>query len=443
MEDNIREEILDLIEEEDVEFIRLQLTDMCGNMKNIAITAGQMEKAFNNHCVIEGASLPGFGGEKTGDLFLAPDLSTFAILPWRPQQGKVARLICDILKADGSALAESPRYILKRTLARAAKKGYTFQVGTELEFFLFHTDDNGLPTTITHEQAGYLDLSPLDLGENARRDMVLTLEDMGIEVESSHHELAPAQHEIDFRYSESLKAADEIMTAKMAMRTIAKRHGLHATFMPKPVMGEEGSGMHMYLSLEKDGRNIFADDSDPLGLSREAYWFMGGIMHHINALMALTNPLVNSYKRLIPDFEAPVWATWSAENGSQLIRIPSIKGARTRLELRWPDPSANPYLVHAACLAAGLWGMEHKIDPPAQAPEKIKRMDEEEIEALGIRRVPQSLPEALLYLEKDELMRDVLGETFLRRYIREKRREWQSYAAEVSEWEIQRYLYRI
>ena len=286
-----KEDIMELVKDEDVEFIRLQFTDMFGQLKNVAITVSQLEKALDNKCMFDGSSIEGFVRIEESDMILYPDLDTLAIFPWRPQQGKVARLICDVYRPNGQPFEGDPRYILKRAVKEAADLGYTFEVGPECEFFLFHTDENGLPTTVTHEQAGYFDLGPLDLGENARRDMILTLEEMGFVVEASHHEVAPAQHEIDFRYDEALATADNIMTFKLTVKTIAKRHGLHATFMPKPKFGVNGSGMHINMSLAKDGKNIFADANDANGLSQEAYYFIGGIMKHMKGMTAIMNPL--------------------------------------------------------------------------------------------------------------------------------------------------------
>ena len=435
-----KEDIMELVQDEDVEFIRLQFTDMFGQMKNVAITVSQLGKALDNRCMFDGSSIEGFARIEEADMILHPDLDTLAIFPWRPQQGKVARLICDVKRPGGEPFEGDPRYVLKRAVREAAELGYTFEVGPECEFFLFHTDENGLPTTITHEKAGYFDLGPLDLGENARRDMVLTLEDMGFIVESSHHEIAPAQHEIDFQYDEALAAADNIMTFKLAVKTIAKRHGLHATFMPKPKFGVNGSGMHINMSLAKDGKNIFSDPSDKNGLSREAYWFIGGIMKHMKGMTAITNPLVNSYKRLVPGYEAPVYIAWSATNRSPLIRIPSSRGEHTRIELRCPDPSANPYLALAVCLRAGLDGIVNHIDPPESVDCNIFDLTDEERKSRGIEAVPASLREAVSELEKDELIREVLGVHMADKYIRAKKEEWEKYTAQVTEWEISQYL---
>lgn len=440
MKNYTKEDIMTLVDDEDVEFIRLQFTDMFGSLKNVAITSSQLEKALDNKCMFDGSSIEGFVRIEESDMYLYPDLSTLEIFPWRPQQGKVARLICDVHRPNGEPFEGDPRYILKRAIKEAADMGYVFEVGPECEFFLFHTDENGLPTTLTHEQAGYFDLGPLDLGENARRDMVLTLEDMGFVIEASHHEVAPAQHEIDFRYDEALATADNIMTFKLAVKTIAKRHGLHATFMPKPKFGVNGSGMHINMSLSKDGKNIFDDPSDKLGLSKEAYYFIGGIIKHMKGMTAITNPLVNSYKRLVPGYEAPVYIAWSATNRSPLIRIPASRGEGTRIELRCPDPSANPYLALAVCLRAGLDGIKNKIEPPASVDCNIFAMSEEEKKALGIEAIPGTLIEAVNELDKDEFIKEVLGVHASSKYIEAKRAEWANYRSQVTDWEINQYL---
>lgn len=438
-----KEIILQMAEEEDVEFIRLQFTDMFGTLKNVAITSSQLKKALNNQCMFDGSSIEGFVRIEESDMYLYPDLDSFTILPWRPQQGKVARLICDIYRPDGTSFDGSPRSILKKVLKKAEENGYEFNVGPECEFFLFHTDENGLPTTLSHEKAGYFDLGPVDFGENARRDMVLTLEDMGFEIEASHHEVAPAQHEIDFKYADALTTADRIMTFKFAVRTIAKRHGLHATFMPKPKVGMNGSGMHVNMSLSKNGKNCFVDETDPLGLSKEAYYFIGGILKHMKGMTAITNPLVNSYKRLVPGYEAPVYIAWSAKNRSPLIRIPAVRGESTRIELRCPDPSSNPYLVLAACLAAGLDGIENKIMPPEPVDCNIFEMTKEEKKKMHIHSLPETLREAIYSLEEDDFICEVLGKDFVKKYIHAKKAEWQDYTRQVTAWEIDQYLYKI
>lgn len=439
MKSYTREDVLRLAREEDIEFIRLQFTDMFGNLKNIAVTASQLEKALDNKCMFDGSAIDGFVGIEESDMYLHPDLSTLEIFPWRPQQGKVARMICDIYRPDGTPFAGDPRVVLKKAVREAAEMGYTFEVGPECEFFLFNTDENAMPTTATHEQAGYFDIGPLDGGENARRDIVMTLEEMGMVIEASHHEMAPAQHEIDLRYDEALAAADNIMTFKLAARTIAKRHGLHATFMPKPKYGVNGSGMHINMSLHRNGRNVFEDGEDVNGLSREAYYFIGGIMRHIKGMAAVTNPLVNSYKRLVPGFAAPVYIAWSATNRSPLIRIPA---GSARVELRSPDSAANPYLTLALCLKAGLDGILHKIDPPRSVDCNIYTMTDREREELNIDNLPGTLMEAVEEMKKDSFIAEVLGAHIAENYIAAKENEWQRYRAHVSEWEIQEYLYR-
>ena len=389
-----KQDIFNMVEEEDVEFIRLQFTDMFGTLKNVAITSSQLEKALNNECMFDGSSIEGFVRIEESDMYLYPDLDTFTIFPWRPQQGKVARIICDIYCADKTPFTGDSRYILKRQIEEAKKLGYTFNVGPECEFFLFHQDENGQPTTLSHEKAGYFDLGPVDLGENARRDMVLTLEDMGYEIEASHHEVAPAQHEIDFKYDEALQTADNIMTFKLAVKTIAKRHGLFASFMPKPKYGINGSGMHINMSLEKDGKNIFFDKSNPMGLSKECYHFIAGLIKHAKGMSCICNPLVNSYKRLVPGYEAPVAICWSSINRSPLIRIPASRGAGTRIEFRSPDPAANPYLVMALCLAAGLDGIENELEAPEPIGKNMYLLTEEQIADMNIDVLPATLGEA-------------------------------------------------
>ncbi|MCF2554615.1 glutamine synthetase family protein [Faecalicatena contorta] len=443
MNNYTREDIIRMVEEEDVGFIRLQFTDMFGTMKNVAITTGQLEKALNNQCMFDGSSIEGFARVEESDMYLCPDLNTFEIFPWRPQQGKVARLICDVKKADGTAFESDPRYVLRRVVAEAKEMGYVFDVGPECEFFLFHTDDDGLPTTISHEKASYFDLSPLDLGENARRDMVLTLEEMGFEIEKSHHETAPAQHEIDFKYDDALTTADNIMTFKMVVKTIAKRHGLHATFMPKPKCDVSGSGMHTNMSLSRNGVNIFADPEDKNGLSKEAYYFIGGLMKHIKAITFITNPLVNSYKRLVPGYEAPVYIAWSAKNRTPLIRIPTIQGDAAKIELRSPDSSANPYLALAVCLAAGLEGIREKIMPPEPIDRNLFEMGDEERAAAGIEALPGSLLEAIRAFEEDDFIKGVLGEDLSEKYVKAKTKEYADYRRQITDWEISRYLHVI
>lgn len=436
-----KQKILNMAETEDVEFIRLQFTDLFGTLKNVAITKSQLAKALDNKIMFDGSSIEGFARIEESDMYLYPDYDTFEILPFRPHQGKVARMICDVYKPDGTQLENDPRFILKKVLKEAADMGYTFNVGPECEFFLFHTDDNGGPTTITHEHAGYFDLGPTDLGENARRDIVLNLEEMGFEVEASHHEVAPAQHEINFKYGEALETADRIMTYKLTVKTIAKRHGLYASFMPKPKYGAAGSGMHINMSLsDKDGNNIFADTSDENGLSKEAYSFIAGIIEHMRAMSAVTNPIVNSYKRLVPGYEAPTYIAWSATNRSPLVRVPAAKGPGTRIELRCPDCACNPYLAFAVCLAAGLDGIKRGLTPPASVRQDIFEMTEKERLEAGIQSLPRNLYEAIHEMKKSEFMKDVLGEEVFYKYVTAKRMEWNEYTSQVTDWEIDRYL---
>ena len=348
-------------------------------------------------------------------------------------------MICDVHRPDGTPFDSDPRYVLKKVLEDARSDGYEFNVGPECEFFLFETDEDGQPTTRTHENASYFDLGPLDFGENARRDMVLTLEDMGFEIEASHHEAAPGQHEIVFRYDEGLATADNIMTFKLVVKTIAKRHGLHATFMPKPNLGANGSGMHLNMTLNRDGVNVFTDNFDEKGLSKEAYYFIGGIMKHMKAITFITNPTVNSYKRLIPGYEAPVYIAWSETNRTPLIRIPA-GGEESRIELRSPDPSANPYLALAVCLAAGLDGIRNEIMPPESVDTNIYKLTQKERERMGIDSLPGSLLEAAREFEKDTFIKDVLGKELAEKYIAAKKEEYRQYRAQITEWEIQKYL---
>lgn len=438
-----KQDIMRRIEEEDIEFIRLQFTDMFGSLKNVAITSSQLGKALDNKCMFDGSSIEGFVRIEESDMYLYPDLDTFEIFPWRPQQGKVARLICDVYKADGTPFEGDPRYVLRRVLEEAKEMGYSFDVGPECEFFLFHTDDNGMPTTISHEKASYFDISPLDLGENARRDMVLSLEDMSFEIEASHHEVAPAQHEIDFKYGPALSTADNIMTFKLVVKSMAKKHGLFASFMPKPLYGVNGSGMHTNMSLTKDGKNIFDDPEGENGLSKEAYYFIAGIMKHIKGMTAIANPLVNSYKRLVPGHEAPVYIAWSATNRSPLIRIPASRGAGTRIELRSPDPAANPYLLLALCLAAGLDGIRNKMEPPMPVNGNIFELSDEEMQARNIEIIPFNLCRAVEAMEADPFIREVLGNHVFSKYVEAKKAEWDLYRKQVTQWEIDEYLYKI
>ena len=434
-----KEEILRLVREEDIQFIRMQFTDIFGQMKNVAITASQIEKALDNQIMMDGSSIEGFVRIEESDQYLWPDLDTFAILPWRPQYGKVARLICDVHNPDGTPFVGDPRGVLKRALARAGELGLTFNVGPELEFFLFQTDEDGNPTTKTSAEAGYFDLGPLDHGESTRREICLCLEEMGFEIEASHHEVAAGQHEIDFKYTEALQAADNIMTFKLAVKTLAQKNGLHATFMPKPVHGTAGSGMHVNMSLFRDGQNAFFDAADPRNLSPMAYQFIAGLLEHVQGFCAVTNPLVNSYKRLVPGYEAPCHLAWSTGNRSALIRIPTPRGEGTRVELRSPDPSCNPYLAFAVCLAAGLDGIQRQLTPPAESNENLYAIAAD-LEAQGVRRLPASLEAAIHALEADSVVTAALGSHVTEQYVTGKLREWEDYRAQVTQWELDRYL---
>lgn len=442
MDTYTREAILDMVDEEDVEFIRLQFTDMFGSLKNIAIPASKLEKALDHQCKIDVSLISELYRNEEEDMYLYPDLSTFTILPWRPQKGKVARFICDVYREDGTPYEENPRQILKKVIAQAAAQGYSLKINPEIEFFLFNTDERGMPTTKTNERAGYLDTSPVDLGENVRRDIVLALEDMGYDVASSHHEIAPGQHEVDFEMTDALEAADKVMTFKVAVRTIAKRHGLHATFMPKPKNGVNGSGMHVNMALYKNGKNIMTGSKEENYFSREGEAFMAGILAHIKGMTAICNPLVNSYKRLVPGFEAPSDINWSFKKRNALLKVYASKGEETMIELRSPDPSSNPYLVFAYCLAAGIEGIEKDMKAPAQMEAAGNIQQKENFDTWND-SLPENLHEALYALAGDTLFKEIAGDVLLKRYLKAKKEEWNNYLAQVSEWEIKQYLYRI
>ena len=435
-----KSDILRIVEEEDIRFIRMQFVDVFGQLKNVAITASQIEKALDGRIMIDGSSIEGFARVQESDQCLIPDLNSFAVFPWRPQHGRVARLICDIYNPDGTPFVGDSRGVLRRVQQKALSMGYTFNVGPECEFFLFETDEKGLPTTRTSDEAGYFDLGPLDHGESTRREICLNLERMGFEIEASHHEVAAGQHEIDFRYEEAMHTADNIMTFKLAVKTLAQKNGLHATFMPKPLFGIAGSGMHINMSLMKDGRNIFDDPDGERGLSKEAYAFIAGILEHVQGMTAILNPLVNSYKRLVPGFEAPCYKAWSGGNRSALVRIPAARGASTRIELRSPDPCCNPYLAIALCLAAGLDGIERGLTPPREITENIYEMTDAQRRENGIECLPRRLDEALDALEKDELVLNTLGTHVAQALLGAKRREWEEYCTRVSSWEIEKYM---
>lgn len=436
-----KEDIIRIVKEEDIEFIRMQFVDIFGQLKNVAITASQIEKAVNNQITFDGSSIEGYTRINESDQYLYPDLNSFAIFPWRPAQGKVARLICDVYNPDGTPFVGDPRGVLRRVLQRSRDMGFdAFNIGPELEFFLFETDDQGHATTLTRDEAGYFDLGPLDHGESTRREICMALEQMDFEIEASHHECAQGQHEIDFKYAEALHAADNIMTFKLAVKTLAQRNGLHATFMPKPIFGINGSGMHTNMSLFQGGKNAFYDPDDPKGLSKEAYSFIAGLLAHVKGMAAVTNPLVNSYKRLVPGYEAPCYLAWSASNRSALIRIPAARGQSTRVELRSPDPACNPYLELAVCLAAGLDGIEKGLTPPPEVTENIFDMNAAARKAHGIDSLPDSLEEAIHALEADPLVLDTLGEHVAANYIEGKRKEWEEYRTRVSSWEREKYI---
>ena len=436
-----KEDIIRKVKEEDVEFIRLQFTDIFGQLKNVAITASQIEKAVNNQIMFDGSSIEGFVRIDESDQYLYPDLDSFTIFPWRPSHGRVARLICDVHDPDGAPFVGDPRYVLKQVIQKANDMGFdAFNVGPEAEFFLFQTDDEGKPTVRTNDEAGYFDLGPLDHGEGTRREICMSLEQMGFEIEASHHEVAQVQHEIDFKYADALRTADNIMTFKLAVKTLAQKNGLHATFMPKPIFGVNGSGMHTNMSLFRDGKNAFYDPSDPKGLSNAAYSFIAGLLAHVKGMAAITNPLVNSYKRLVPGYEAPCYLAWSASNRSALIRIPAARGQSTRVELRCPDPACNPYLELAVCLAAGLDGIEKGLTPPPEITDNIFAMSPAARRRRGIEALPGSLEEALVCMKKDKLIMDTLGEHVTGQYIAGKEAEWEEYRTRVSSWERDKYM---
>lgn len=433
-------DVRSLAKELGVKFLRLQFTDIFGVLKNVAITVEQLDKALGGELMFDGSSIEGFVRIEESDMYLRPDPSSFAVFPWKPRDGAVARLICDIYNTDGTPFIGDPRYVLKRAIADAKEMGYSMNVGPEAEFFLFHVDDEGQPTTVTHDRAGYFDLTPVDMGENARRDMVITLGQMGFEIETSHHEVAPGQHEIDFKYSDALDIADKVVTFKFVVRTIAQRHGLHATFMPKPIYGIAGSGMHLNQSLIKNGSNAFYDQNTQGQLSETALNYIGGLMEHIRAITAITNPTVNSYKRLVSGYEAPVYIAWSYRNRSPLIRVPAKREMSTRIELRSPDPSCNPYLALAVCLRAGMDGIKKKIVPPNPCDRNIYNMTLAERKDLNILNLPSSLEESLYELSKDKVIMDALGPHVLERFIDAKTIEWERYRVQVHPWETEEYL---
>jgi glutamine synthetase len=433
-------QILERVARERVKFMRLQFADVLGTIKNVEIPDGQFESALDGHIMFDGSSIEGFVRIEESDMYLRPDLSTFRVFPWvSPTGEKVARIICDIYTPEGTPFVGCPRTTLKNVIAMAAARGYSMKAGPEAEFFLFQTK-NGIPTTETHDAAGNFDLSPVDMGEDVRREIVLALEAMGFHVEAAHHEVAPGQHEIDFRYDDVLTTADNISTFRFVVKNVAIRNGLHATFMPKPIYGINGSGMHTHMSLFSNKVNIFHDAKAPRQLSQVCLHYIGGILRHAKGFCALTNPLVNSYKRLVPGYEAPTNIAWSEKNRSPLVRVPAARGTATRIELRMPDPSCNPYLALAAMLRAGLDGIEKKIDPGPPVNKNIFAMSHRERRHLRIDELPGSLSEALDELEKDDVMRELLGGHLFEHFVAAKREEWLDYIKHVSPWEVERYL---
>ena len=435
-----KDQIIQICKEQDVEFIRLQFIDVLGIPKNVAVTSSQLEKVLTDGMMFDGSSIEGFARIEESDMYLKPDLDTFVIYPWRPQTGKVARFICDVYTPAGEPFDGDPRGILKKQMEEAKKLGYEFNVGNECEFFLFQTDENGRPTTKTNDEAGYFDLDPVDMGTDARRDICLTLEQMGFEIEASHHEVAEGQHEIDFKYADALTTADNVVTFRLAVKTIAKKYGLHATFIPKPIFGINGSGMHTNMSLFKDGKNAFFDPAGELQLSDTAYSFIAGVLKHVAGITAVTNPLVNSYKRLVPGYEAPCYIAWSASNRTDIIRIPASRGAGTRVELRSPDPSTNPYLCLACCLAAGMDGIKNNLPALDSVDVNLFKSTQEERDALGVKNLPGSLYEALKTMEEDGLVKEVLGEHAYNAFYTSKMKEWDSFRMFVSQWELDEYM---
>ncbi|KXA95943.1 glutamine synthetase [candidate division MSBL1 archaeon SCGC-AAA259I14] len=437
-----KEEILQTIEEKKVKFIRLQFTDILGIVKNVAIPADQMKKAFEEGIWFDGSSIEGFVRIQESDMRLEPDPDTFAILPWKNQDENgiaTARIICDVINSDNKKFEGDPRYALKKVLKKAEKMNFEPKAGPEPEFFIFEKEKSNITTT-PHDSGGYFDFAPKDLASDLRRDMVLALEQMGFKIEASHHEVAGGQHEIDFRYENALRTADNIATFRTVVRAIAERHNLHATFMPKPIQGINGSGMHTHISLFREGENIFYNPKNEYNLSKTAHNFMGGVLEHAAAITAVCNPTINSYKRLVPGYEAPVYIAWSKINRSALIRVPGADGKSTRLEFRSPDPTANPYLALAVIIRAGLDGIEKEISPGDPVQEDIYEFTEEKRREYGISTLPENLNQAINALEKDEVIKDALGPHITEKFIQAKRSEWNEYKAYVTGWEIDRYL---
>ncbi len=435
------QEVLKICREERVRFIRLQFTDIMGRNKNVEIPDGQLEKSLAGQILFDGSSIEGFSRIEESDMLLDPDPQTFRIFPWEQVgRGRVARLICNVRHPNGDAFEGCPRSQLMRNLEFARAMGFSMKVGPEVEFFLFRRNEHGEPTTKTHDSGGYFDLLPVDRGEEARRDIVNTLEAMGFEVEGAHHEVAPGQHEIDFKYEEALTAADHIATFKLIVRKVALDHDLHATFMPKPLFGVAGSGMHTHQSLFRDDENSFFDPEDDLQLSLDCRQYVAGLLDHAKGFCAITNPLINSYKRLVPGYEAPTHLAWSQQNRSPLVRIPARRGVGTRCELRMPDPSCNPYLALSVRLRAGLEGLRQKLDPPPLVSKNIYRMSQREKRRFRIDELPANLNDALDQLVKDRLVREAIGPHIFKQFVQAKRLEWKSYLEQVHPWEVDQYL---
>ena len=436
-----KEQIFQMAKDENVKYIRLMFTDLMGMIKNVEIPVAQLEKALDNKCMFDGSSIEGFVRIEESDMNLYPDLDTWTIFPWTAEKGKVAALICDIYLPNGAPFAGDPRSNLRRVLKEMNDMGYdNFNLGPEPEFFLFKLDEKGEPTLELNDNGGYFDFAPTDMGENCRRDIVLELEEMGYDVEASHHEVAPGQHEIDFKYADALTACDLIQTFKLTVKTIARKHGLHATFMPKPIFGINGSGMHCNVSLFKNGKNAFYDEKDELGLSQEARYFIAGILKHVQDFTAVTNPIVNSYKRLVPGYEAPCYVAWSAQNRCPLIRIPAARGMSTRIEVRSVDPAANPYLAMAVILKAGLDGIKNKFEVPAPIDQNIYVMTPEERLAHNIKALPATLFDAVENLKSNLVMRDALGEHLFERFVEAKEIEYDQFRLQVHPWEREQYI---
>ena len=433
--------VINEIDEQNIDFLRLQFTDILGVVKNVSVPAHQAEKAFTEGIYFDGSSIEGFVRIQESDMRLVPDPETFAVLPWRDDgDSGAARLICDIVDTDGEPFVGGPRQVLKSVLEKADEMGYTVSIGPEPEFFLFKTDDQGNATTIPHDNGGYFDLAPKDLASDVRKEIIFTLEEMGFEIEASHHEVAEGQHEINFKYADALTTADNIATFRAVVRAVAAQHDLHATFMPKPIAEINGSGMHSHISLFDEDGNAFADDADEFNLSETAYQFMGGVLNHAQAFTAVTNPTVNSYKRLVPGYEAPIYVAWSDTNRSALVRVPDAAGVSARFEVRSPDPSCNPYLGYAALIAAGLHGIETDADPGEPVQEDIYEFDDAKRKEYGIDTLPPNLGSAVDELDADEVVSEALGPHVSEKFVEAKSQEFSEYLTQVSDWEEDRYL---